>query len=119
MTGGTNPAWRWCSTGAGGIDWRSKKDSSIFLRVVGVRVGVVRVGIPEVNPFSEAYELFSAQCDIMTATAFVLSFFDSFVVCMYIIIHRISSYSSLNSITNAKVRWAVTTTVAIRPYPVA
>lgn len=36
--------------GAGGTDWSSRKDSSMFFSVVGVRVAVVRVGMPEVRP---------------------------------------------------------------------
>lgn len=49
-TGGANPAWCWCSRGAGGMELNSINDSSMFFRVVGVNVGVVRVGIPHVKP---------------------------------------------------------------------
>lgn len=48
-SGGTNPASFSCDSG---FDCSSMNVCSIFLRVVGVSVGVVRVGTPEFRPSS-------------------------------------------------------------------
>lgn len=51
-SGGTKPAWLVWVSGGGTVD-NSRKVCSIFLRVVGVRVGVVRVGTPLCTPSRE------------------------------------------------------------------
>ena len=49
MMGGANPAaFAWC--GGGSCGSRSANICSMFRRVVGVRVGVVRVGAPALLP---------------------------------------------------------------------
>jgi len=55
--GGTKPAWLLCVSGAGiaGTPPNSRNVCSMFRRVVGVRVGVVRVGTPQWSPPSREF----------------------------------------------------------------
>jgi len=74
MSGGTKPAWLLCVSGAG-TPPNSKKVCSMFLKVVGVRVGVVRVGTPQWRPPSSEFNTRFVMVGVSkTGTSVVVNF---------------------------------------------